>query len=137
MLYEVITQGQQGPQGIQGPQGPSGIPEKVVVIEKLSWDLFTSIPAQTLVELLPSRGLAFSFSGALDGSLIEKARGYFLRVRLHGQNNQLYSLPGKITFSSLRPNVIIWICTLSSDVLAKYLNYNQETSLQIDRNNFV
>ncbi|MGE4560330.1 MAG: hypothetical protein AB7E77_09020, partial [Desulfobulbus sp.] len=102
------------------------------VIAKLSWDLFTPVPAQTLLELLPEKGLTFTFSGPLDGSLIEKARGHFFRVRLHGQNNLLYALPGKITFSSRTPNVITWTCTLSADVLAKYINFDQETSLRID-----
>jgi hypothetical protein len=103
-----------------------------VVIDRLSWDLFTPIPAQTLMELLPSKGLAFSFNGPLDGSSIDKIGQHFLRVRLHGQDNQLYVLPGRIIFSSLRPNVIAWMCTLSGDVLAKYLNFSQETSLQIE-----
>lgn len=138
--------GPQGPQGIQGvpgpkgdtgatgPQGPPGpgLPEKVIVVSKLSWDLATPINVQTLVEMLPSKGLTFTFSGPLDGSPIEKFNPYIVRVRLHGLNEVLHLLPGKLTFSVQRPTLLNWTCTLTADVLLKYCNLKQETSLQID-----
>jgi hypothetical protein len=127
--------GSQGPQGIQGPEGPrgpSGIPEKVVVVSRLSWDLFTPVNSQSVVEILLSRGLIFTFSAPLDGALIERTGAYCLRVRLHGQDNILHLLPGKIAFSAARPTLLTWNCTLSAAVLSKYLVREQETSLQID-----
>ncbi|MFN2354432.1 MAG: hypothetical protein ABR512_07905 [Desulfopila sp.] len=125
-------QGIQGPQGVQGPVGPSGIPEKVVVVTKLSWNLFTPVNSQTVVELLLSRGLSFVFSAPLDGALIERTGPYCLRVRLHGQDNILHLLPGKIAFSAARPTLLTWNCTLSPAVLSRYLVREHETSLQID-----
>lgn len=125
------TQGIPGPIGPQGPPGP-GLPEKVLVITKLSWDPMTPIAAQTLVEMLPSKGLTFIFNGPLDGAFIEKFNPYIVRVRLHGLNDVLHLLPGKLTFSTQRPTQLNWTCTLTAEVLLRYMNLKQETSLQID-----
>lgn len=125
-------QGIQGPQGPQGPAGPSGIPEKVVVVTKLSWNPLTPVNPQSIVELLLSRGLSFVFSASLDGAMIDRTGANCLRVRLQGQENILHLLPGKISFSQARPTILSWNCTLSSAVLSKYIDMERETSLQID-----
>ena len=127
--------GSQGPRGIQGSQGlmgPPGIPEKVVVVTKLSWDPFAPVNPQTVVEILLSRGLSFSFNAPLDGALVEKTGAYCLRVRLQGQNSILHLLQGKISFSPTRPTLLSWNCILSPAVLSRYIEMEQETSLQID-----
>ncbi|TKB24728.1 collagen-like protein [Desulfopila sp. IMCC35006] len=125
-------QGIQGPQGPQGPAGPSGIPEKVVVVTKLSWNPLTPVNPQNVVEILLSRGLSFVFSAPLDGALIDRTGANCLRVRLQGQENILHLLPGKISFSQTRPTILSWNCTLSSAILSKYMDMERETSLQID-----
>ncbi len=124
--------GIQGLQGPQGPAGPSGIPEKVVLVTKLSWDPFTAVAPRYLLEALPHKGLSFTFSAPLDGVLIKRIGADCLRVRLHGQNDLLHLLPGKISFTPNDPTALTWTCALSSAVLNKYFETVLATSLQID-----
>lgn len=125
--------GATGKQGPQGPQGPQGIPEKVIVVSKLSWDPFTPLDPESVIAILLSRGLVFTFSAPLDGDLIEKAGAYCMRVRLHGNSDVMYLLPGKVSLSTTRTLArLTWNCTLSGNVLNKYMDKERTTSLQID-----
>lgn len=125
--------GATGKQGPQGPQGPSGLPEKVIVVSKLSWDPFTPLDPESVIAILLSRGLVFTFSAPLDGDLIEKAGAYCIRVCLHGNSDVMYLLPGKVSLSTTRTLArLTWNCTLSGNVLNKYMDKERTTSLQID-----
>lgn len=60
--------GPQGPQGAIGPAGPPGpgLPERVTVLDSISWDPRQPVSADQLTDVL--RGLQLTFSEELDGA---------------------------------------------------------------------
>ncbi len=125
--------GNTGKQGVQGPPGPSGIPEKVAVVSRLSWDPFTALDPDVVIEILLSRGLTFTFTAPLDGNLMEKVGEYCIRASLQGGSDIVHQLPGKISLSTTRTSAQLkWNCTLSSRVLTKYIDKQRPTTLYID-----
>ncbi len=123
--------GDKGDAGATGPQGPSGLPEKVVVINKISWAPFRPITSGEIPKLLLEAGLQFSFSDALEPSLLEKVGANCIRVQLQTQSGLLCLLAGRIKFSSLVPNQLTWHAT-SGEILEKYLDRNQPTIILVD-----
>ena len=124
--------GLQGVKGDKGDPGPAGIPKKVVVINKISWNPVQRINRDDSLKLLSETGLVFSFSSALDAAFMERVADHCIRVCIQGQNNIMHLITGRIKFSTQRPNRIIWLSKVSAETLNKYLETEVETTILVD-----